>query len=200
MRIANVLFAVLLSGCALISGALPPPEYGYANFEDVPSATCSKHFSDTFEGSEFTDPAEQAALKGAADAWRTLSKGQIDFTISFDATTPNAKHFHRVKSDDKIVLDYEARQEKQPFIVFGWHDASGDIYLVVNDVPLEQLHTLVAHELGHAAGMRWPLCLQSHSDCIHSPDPHAVMAPEFSGAPALTPSDLALCRASCLCP
>jgi hypothetical protein len=63
------------------------------------------------------------------------------------------------------------------------------------------LQSLAQHELGHGAHLRWPLCVLSNTQCVHSPDPSAVMAAILEpGVLEMTPSDLALCRASCLCP
>ncbi len=84
-------------------------------------------------------------------------------------------------------------------MIFGWTNSDA-VNIVVDRVRLDQLHTLVTHELGHAAGLGWPFCFESNSKCHHSPDPDAVMSAAFSGAPSFTPSDLAFCRASCLCP
>jgi hypothetical protein len=184
---------------------LPVAPYGYASYQDVPPATCHSDFAATYEASEFQDPGERSQLMAAGTAWGDLSKGQVAFTITFDPDAPGAHHIHRVLAADKVVTDYEATQGhlQGDGHIAGWHADSEDIYLVVDRVPagLNGLQALAEHELGHGAHLAWPLCVLSHSECIHSPDPNAVMAPVLlPNVVTLTPSDLALCRASCLCP
>ena len=192
--------------CAVNCGSgILPPVYGYADFNEVPPATCHETFAATYEASEFTDQGDRDQLTAAGKAWGDLSKGQISFTITFDPTTPGAFHIHRYFSTDQVVKDYEASQKSEgpDFHVAGWHASNDDVNLVVDRVGGPPwLQVLATHELGHAAHLAWPLCFQSHTDCIHSPDPHAIMAPILPGPGIvdLTPSDLALCRASCLCP
>jgi hypothetical protein len=198
-----IALAVLAMCATCLACALPPPENGYTRFVDVPPATCHSTFRQLFAAPDFTDPAEQAALTQAVDDWRAFSGGQIDMAVVFSG--PGRATIHRLKGDDPIVTAQEAKHKEAspdagPFYLDGW-ESDGDVYLVAERVVLAQLHTLAAHELGHAAGMRWPLCFNNVDQaCVHSPDPTAVMAATFSGAPAFNPSDLALCRASCLCP
>ncbi len=81
----------------------------------------------------------------------------------------------------------------------GWTTGEA-VNIVVDRVRLDQLHTLLAHELGHAAGLGWPFCFVGNAQCHHTPDKSSVMSAAFAGAPEFTLSDLAFCRASCLCP
>lgn len=188
---------------ALVVGACTHPIYGYPAYEDVPPANCKSSTSAVYDISEFTDPIEQEQLVKAVGAWGDLSKEQIDFTVTLDPTTPGARKIHRVHSTDKVVMDYEATQSDSlgpNGHVAGWHEPDETIYLVVDRVAPAELQALAEHELGHGAHLRWPYCMFDNEHCIHSPDPEATMAYYFSGNATLTPSDLALCRASCLCP
>lgn len=195
--------------CAVVAScaAIPTP-YGYQSDDQVPPATCRTTYSQTFDATTFTDPKEQAAITRAGDMWRAMSKGQIDMRFAFtpEGATTAGGAILRVHKADPDVVAYNAAQQKagnEPagWSVLGW-EIGQTVHIVIdgNGITSDNLHSLVAHELGHAAGLRWPFCLAGNEDCVHSPDPHAVMAPAFSGAPELTPSDLALCRASCLCP
>lgn len=193
VALAAALFVV--GGCTLPAADQP---YGYAQVSDVPAATCSRSYAVTMNASEFTDPTEQAQLTQAADEWRAFSGGRVDITISFDPQTSASHMIHRDAPTDAVITSEEAKSDLT--FVFGFATSGPTVYLVPSEVPPLSLHTLAAHELGHVAGLAWPLCLESPSKCVHSPDPAAVMFASFSNAPKFTPSDLALCRASCLCP
>lgn len=198
--VRRLVVLVLAFAATLLTAAceLPDQPYGYATVEDVPPATCTESYRRTFDASEWTEAAERDQLTKAASEWYALSGGQISITISFEPAS--GKPLHRVHASDDVVKNEESKQETQPYVVFGWETNDEEVFLVVDAVPTEELHTLAAHELGHAAGLAWPYCLAGREKCHHSPDPRAVMAPQFNGGHALTPSDLALCRASCLCP
>lgn len=197
MRLLRWIAFAVLAFTALGAACTFPRPYGYQKVEDVPPAVCHSNVSQLFAAPEFTDPAEQEALTAAADAWRTFSGGQVDFVITF--TGPGRAVIRRVLSTDPAVPSEEATTGAKPGTLLGW-EKNGDVNLIVDRIRADQLQALAEHELGHAADLRWPLCTLTPNECVHSPDPAAVMAPEFSGTSTFTPSDLALCRASCHCP
>jgi hypothetical protein len=136
------------------------------------------------------DTEDIGKLRQAAQDWSEFSHGRINIRITRQ-DDPSLPHIHRMLSWMPKVRDKGDRR-------LGWFSGS-QIYLIVDRIAPEQLTGLATHEMGHAAGLEWPLCDEDVHDCVHSPDPDAIMAPEFYGQP-LGPSDLTFCRASCLCP
>lgn len=203
MKIARIILVTIVALASIVLscvGNVPAP---IACFEDVPPSTCDeiKTVHKDFHGDPaFTDAERRAIVQGMSE-WSDFSQGHVAFTVAFDYAGQDGPRIRKVAADDQRTKAFEAAQEDQPFTVNAWTTADDEVNLVVERVPFEQLHTLAAHELGHAAGLRWPWCFSKpHQECIHSPDPKAVMARTFSGAPAFTPSDLLFCRESCLCP
>lgn len=198
------LVALVTASCALPAGDSP---YGYVSVDQVPPATCRTTYRQTFDATAFTDPAEQAAIMKAGQMWRDLSGGQIDMHFAFtmaDGAGAAGGVILRMQSTDPETLAYNASQIAKNHYPATWHvdgwTTGQTVHLVINEVAIGDLPSLAAHELGHAAGLRWPFCIEGQVDCVHSPDPHAIMGAAFTGAPVMTPSDLAFCRASCLCP
>ncbi len=144
--------------------------------------------------------SERVELQASADAWRELSGGQVTFTLTDDDDADGT--IHRVISAMQIVKDRDADSSRDmgvPFYAAGW-TSSGSVWLVLDRFKPEQLRYIFAHELGHRAGLEWPHCYEARSSCVHSPDPKALMSPFFNVQQGFNSSDLAFCRASCLCP
>ncbi len=141
--------------------------------------------------------AERAQLQRAVDEWFAFSDGRVDFSLApyaleLDDSSP---HIYRTESWMRVVRAKERELKTQ---LAGWATNDPHVFLVIDWVAPDQLWILAAHELGHVAGLQWPNCDGTRKECIHSPDPRALMAPAFSGQP-FGASDLDLCRASCVC-
>ncbi len=145
-------------------------------------------------------PEERAQLQRATDEWFVFSDARVDFSLSFDLDLDDDHtHIHRTESWMKIVKTQEAKAEQPGYQLAGWEKSNGTVFLVIDRVAPEDLWILAAHELGHVVGLAWPDCDGPRITCVHSPDPSALMASVFSAQP-FGESDLALCRASCVCP
>lgn len=73
------------------------------------------------------------------------------------------------------------------------------IFFVIDRIT--QLQQTASHELIHAAGARWPNCDSTNKDCDHVTDGDSIMSRGIrDDVHTFSPSDLTLCRASCLCP
>lgn len=189
----RLLFGLLLVGCA----ATPPAYRPYH-----PACTASSvgvlHASPSFAADERYEVLEGVKLL------RALSSGRIDYTPVFDLESDGDSPFrlHRMlwwDEETRRELESLRRQRNNPdFEMIGWQHGS-DAYVLADLVAKKTLRFLVAHELGHLAGLRWPGCIATDGDCYHSPDAHALMAARFS-ASGPNESDRELCRASCLCP
>jgi hypothetical protein len=156
-------------------------------------------------------PPERDALNKAADDWLGISKGRIHFTpiydVDFSSTSSVVSHGSEAMiiralawmpivdvQDTRISSRYGRRTR-----VYGWTESDPvRVYLVVDRI--ERLKEIAVHELGHAAGLVWPNCDPAREDCDHVNDRSSIMAAAYDDAQAFTTADLALCRASCLCP
>ncbi len=150
-------------------------------------------------------PNERAALQRATDNWFVFSESHVDVSLSYALDTDeDHPHIYRVQSWMQVVKDQDKKatvDPAKPFIHLGWESA-GTIFLVIDRIRPEHLAIIATHELGHAAGLAWPDCLERlpQTDCHHSPDPTALMAPEFNGQQGFNDADKQFCRVSCLCP
>lgn len=191
--LASIFVAVLVLSCTRVN---PIPGS---------SACPSYHSSTVFYADKAFTADERAGIDTAAADWLAFSGGKIHDVIMFEDPPFEGARIRRVLSTDQVVKDENTKEATArglpSFTSLGW-SAKGPprtVYLVVDLVPTDQIAHLLEHELGHAAGLRWPGCVEDALQlCDHSPDPTALMFAAFKNSP-LGPADLEFCRASCLC-
>lgn len=141
---------------------------------------------------------ERAQARLATDEWFAFSSGFVDYRILFDQDPGRtfAPALVRMISSDPEVRAHDAAQRAK---VIGWQDPTqARIVLVVDRFPVQDLHLVLAHEMGHLAGLYWPYCEGPYSVCGHASDATSLMSP--SGNYGFGEGDRAFCIASCLCP
>ena len=166
----------------------------------------------TWYADESFTPPERAAILAAPVNWSTFSHGRIQNAVTFDSPAPPlAARIRRVVTTDQVVKDENAREtlaRGTVFVSLGWSERPvlaehpRELFVVMDllDVADRQLERVVTHEMGHAAGLRWPGCPtpDPFQKCDHSPVTTALMN-NAVGNNDLGPADLAFCEASCLC-
>lgn len=141
---------------------------------------------------------ERDQIRLATDEWFFFSSGQIDYRFVFDQDPDRsfAPSLVRMRSSDLDVQTHDAAQGNK---VIGWQDPTqARIVLVVDRFLIRDLHLVLAHEMGHFAGLYWPYCEGPYSVCSHATDATSLMSP--SGLYDFGEGDRALCVASCICP
>lgn len=158
---------------------------------------------------------ERAAISVAVNNWAGWSSGRIRLSVTYGVPVGTPARIVRTSADKDPLASMEAERRKT-FDLPGytlWGLTTGDpprIYLAMDRIPPADLHMIVSHEMGHAAGLYWPDCNDEpraamfpngKKDCAHVNTPGSLMFPAYDGpATAWGPADVAFCRASCLCP
>src|SRR6185369_15454111 len=146
------------------------------------------HVSSSFTGDE------QVKLLEAAQDWGFFSQDRIRFKLIYDGyTPPGTPSIIRVHSQDAIVRSYDEIQQAirgTDYQANGWYEpVVNRLYLVVDRLDGEKFRLVATHEMGHAAGLRWPDCDEDlKQTCEHARDPSALMAQRYSNNP-LGPGD-----------
>jgi hypothetical protein len=170
----------------------------------IPPSNCFRSVHYTFH----VDPKflfeERAAILEASYEWFVFSQGRVQFDILFDYGPEfiDSAKMIRLESwmpEVKTQESYESEKYSEPVSLAGWADHVNHIYIVIDKTDKNHLFAVMAHELGHVAGLRWPGCDSSREECIHSSDPESVMA-LITIASKFNSEDLRLCRVSCVCP
>jgi hypothetical protein len=142
---------------------------------------------------------EQLAILGAAEDWRTWTKGRVQILVMWNSEgSPRIGKKSATDPETLRIQETRAKELGRPTLqVFGWAPGQ-DIYLVTDHIPEGQLRGVAAHEMGHALGLRRPNC-HAPDDCYHLTVQGSVMSPWYAETNAWSAEDLAMCRASCLC-
>jgi pimeloyl-ACP methyl ester carboxylesterase len=196
-HIIQLAYAVIVvASCIFACGTEPPGTR--QSCEDEPGRVRVTFAVDR----SFTD-AERLELQRATDDWFIFSDARVSYSLSYDLQLDeDESHIYRVESWMQVVKDRDAastKKEGKPFYVLGWSDGT-HVFLVMDRLRPDMIRIAALHEFGHVAGLEWPNCSGTRSECVHSPDPAAVMAPALANRTGFTASDLQFCRASCLCP
>lgn len=145
-------------------------------------------------------PSERTAIERAAERMREVSSGRIVLRVAYDLDFASTSSVLSHRGEPLIMrrlswmpsvssIDLEFRSN-----VLAWTTLFPEprVNLIVDRVP--NLEWVTAHEFAHA--MRW----EGHADSQgHSPDWDSVFFRAYHGQTAWTPSDVAACRAACLC-
>ncbi len=203
-----LLSKVLLLVIAFVSCASDNPRPG--------TPECLTHTSvTTFSADESFTPEERPQLLAAVKELREISANRIKQDVVFRTAAYSEPKIFRMLSSSSVVKDAEEKQARRfgvkGYTLFGWqNDDPPRIFLVVDRVPVDQLHNLAAHELVHAAGLKWPDCdheprapfhegTSGERDCSHVKGDESLRSQSFTNT-SFGPADLEICRASCLCP
>jgi len=180
----------------------------------APPAQCEKRVRQIFHADTDFTVNERAALVAGADDLLGFTAGQVHQTLFFDldfgstssvVAQSRAPMLVRTQSWTLPTQAVDARMSKRhgrPVHVWAWTmpEPVVRVFMVVDRIPAESFRYIAAHELAHAAGFAFPGCDPALEDCDHVSDPGSIMAPAYRGARSFSQHDLALCRASCLCP
>lgn len=178
-----------------------------------PPGVCERRVRQIYHADTAFNVEQRLAIGWGADALLGFTAGRVNQTLVFDLDFESTMSVIR-RSREPMVLRVEswmapvqavdaavsARRGKDTK-VWGWQDDDPiRVFLVVDRIPPASFRYIAAHELAHAAGFRWADCDTSKEDCTHARDASSLMFAAYSGARTFSQGDLALCRASCLCP
>lgn len=149
---------------------------------------------------DFTD-VERAAIISATNEWRSFSGGRVDIKVVFDLDFDDESAMQYKQAPVIIRVDSTMRLGVDPGTI-AFTNSHHQIALIMDR--LTSFRPVVMHEMGHAAGLRWPDWCPStrygDADCDHSPDLNSIMSAVYRGAQSFTPADKAFCRAAGYCP
>lgn len=180
-----IFVSFVLGGCT--------PNVHYPLEERVYSCPISRYVqAHTVIDASFSS-AEERQINVAIDELYRFTSHHVDLLSIYP---PDTLLIYRVLSNDPVVVGHDMVQERTSM---AWSDNTG-IYVVIDRIPPRRLDSVLMHEFGHWAGIRWSDCDGSKFDCDHSPNPQAVMYSEYHGATYYTGADHKMCQSACLCP
>lgn len=201
MKHLAALFALL---CTLLAACSPSTSIPYDTTLVKVEGPRPRAADFTFHADADFTATERVAIVAATNEWRTFSSGRVDLRVAFDLDFNSIEALKKYK-DAPVIIRAESWMsvvQDEPGNVIAYTNGKRQIVIIVDRVP--SFLPIVMHEMGHAAGLRWPdWCPQSprgEADCDHSPDLNSIMSAAYRGVRSFTDADRAFCRASGHCP
>jgi hypothetical protein len=163
----------------------------------APQAPCTRTTTILFHAESSFSPNEQLAIVEASEDWRRWTRGRVQLFVVLNSE--GSPKIVKRRADDPETLKIDQMRSKElgkTLTTFGWSPGQ-DIYLVTERIPEGELRLVVAHEMGHAIGLKRPGC--TDGDCYHVTGSGSLMSAWHRETNAWSDADLAMCRASCLC-